>query len=76
MPIRADIFGPYDSRRPLCPPLQFLSPTAASPTPNDAKNALSDVIAKAADAISEQMDFLNSMHESVTKSMNLNVALE
>ena len=32
--------------------------------------------AKAADAISEQMDFLNFMRESVTKSMNLNVALK
>ena len=49
---------------------------AASPTPSDAKNALSDVKAKATDAISEQMGFVNSMHESVTKSMNLNVALK
>jgi hypothetical protein len=49
---------------------------AASPTPSGARNALSDAKAKAADAISEQMGFLNSMHESVTKSMNLNVALE
>jgi hypothetical protein len=40
------------------------------PTASDARNLLSDVKGKAADAISEQTDFLNSMHESITESMN------
>jgi hypothetical protein len=40
------------------------------PTASDAKKLLSDVKGMAADAISEQTDFLNSMHESITESMN------